>query len=607
MATAAEPNNNVMTLQGTPVSAQSVAGADYVRKVIHPPTTIPAGYSGIPDASQPNFVPLEVKCEMNIQSTYTQAINLVATAPVFPTNGRILLMGPTGGHCANYVFYWTGNAWIHAGNQIVSGAGPTITSNLPGTTFSGYDFSNFHRDISSFRTVYKSSTFYLNATEFNNQGTVTSAKFKPDLFRSTLEALTARMSTIELAAFDAELVRLAKNLSKDPEDDIEVIDVKGRKTERKLTFADFPAKIRETVYKFEVLLFDAAGTTSISNPTFNPGSYLIKGQALPNTPADVLTMSPKGTMRMARDGSFVVHQPIESVQPWTNTQGSLQAIATDPTDLNVTYLRTFNGATYEYTPLSCGTGFVNTVGAVPYCDVAWNNLDWHFTMFDGLSEPTFNASGIPINAPYITDKSFLGIEGNARQTGSLTSFQKLLPMPDPEALQMATGIFHARPDSLPASANDLASMAAVAAKWLPTAVSWLKNVFSKGKNQPAPVQSRAPRQRAVQQNFQGNIVRNRGNRGLGRRRPAGQNNMVRKEQAELQQTAALNAKVNRLTVMLQNMSAPAATPRAFTNSTAFGAIQRLAPKPQRARFNPSAVNPSPRTRRNFAGRLVPVV
>jgi hypothetical protein len=51
-------------------------------------------------------------------------------------------------------------------------------------------------------------------------------------------------------------------------------------------------------------------------------------------------------------------------------------------------------------------------------------------------------------------------------------------MPDGEALSMASAIFHARPDSLPASANDFGTIASVLTSVLPEAWKLVKGLFS---------------------------------------------------------------------------------------------------------------------------------
>lgn len=115
---------------------------------------------------------------------------------------------------------------------------------------------------------------------------------------------------------------------------------------------------------------------------------------------------------------------------------------------------------------------VTNAGAA--CDTPWQNFDWSYQMLDGLS-----VNATVTNNPYITIKGFTGWECSATPHGSLLPFQRMLPLPDPEALQMAAGIFHARPDSLPSAANDWGTLGKVVMSALPAVGSWLTGLFGK--------------------------------------------------------------------------------------------------------------------------------
>jgi hypothetical protein len=565
---AAEPGNNVMTINGTPITSQTIAGAQYVRKVTHPPTTIPSGYTGTPDASQPNFVPIEVKGEVNIPTTYNFPTSASASAPVFPANGRILLVSPSGGYVSSYVFYWTGAGYIQATNQTAStGSFPAVNGNIPATTTSGYNFNNFNADFNMFRTVYKSNTYYLNATEFNDQGQVITAKFKPAITRGSVGALTRAMPLEErrnfLRALRARISHATQAKSRKTDYD----SVIGRSTAHRAQigrkqddFEDLDAELddepelRAGEFNYDVQIVEfPTGLGSATPLPFNRYSQTISG-VLPATPSDVLTSSPKGVSRMAKEGAFVVAQPINPIQDWSVVVDGEDANAGDQNPSGTIYslirISAAAGTAPTYVGLFNGQSIGDAPNTTATSDIAWNNLDWSYTMFDGLSQPTFNTSGIPINAPYITDKCYLGIEGAARSSGSLLSFQKLLPLPDPEALQMATGIFHARPDSLPATANDFGTIATVAAKFLPTALNWLSGVFSKGRGsgQRAPPRAQRNQTRAV--------------------RPA--------------PSRTTNRQIANLTNMVSNMAVQRPTPmRSFTNSAATGQINNLYRAPRR--------------------------
>jgi len=225
-------DTKVMHLQGTPIHAQTVAGAEYVRKVTHPPTPSAVGYQGCPDMSQGNFVAMEVKCEQNIPTTYQQSGTATAPGvyPVLtkvPVDGKILLLSPPGGSVSSYVFYWNGQGWVQPITQ-GSGATPAIraaTGNTPATSLAGYNFANVGRDVSKARCVYKSNTYYLNATDFNNQGDVTTAKFKPTTVTGSGTVIRQSLKGSALASFD-KCMRTIQRI-RAVHDGYEVIDPKS--------------------------------------------------------------------------------------------------------------------------------------------------------------------------------------------------------------------------------------------------------------------------------------------------------------------------------------------------------------------------------------------
>jgi hypothetical protein len=437
-------NAIVAKVGGVTIAAQTSAGSDYVKKVTHPPTTLPSGYGGIPDASQPNFIPLEVKAETNVPITFTVGASATTTTTTSAT--RMLFMQPSGGLVGSYVFYWTGSAWIQVGNQTVTGGVPAITTNTPATRLSGYNFNNFATDLASTRTAYKSTTFYLNATDFNNQGTITDAKFKPNIVRGKYQQLALEMSARHRKSLNDVLIRQFKLDLTDPDADYDI------------QIVDFT---------------NGLGAINQLN-AFTAGAYAFTN-VFPQTSSEVLTFSPKGATRMLREGSFIVQQPIQTVQLWSNVTGSSETYPGIMQPRNTVYsiVRCDSGSDSIFAALM--NGYQTSTVATGHSDTPWNNLDWSFTLIDGISSATTNVS-----PPYITVKQFVGIEGSPRpESSSLLAFQKMLPLPDPEALQMAAGIFHSRPDSLPAAANDFGTIAKTLATFLPTAVTWLKGLFAK--------------------------------------------------------------------------------------------------------------------------------
>jgi hypothetical protein len=414
------------------------------------------------------MVPLEVKGEVNVPTSYT--LPTTATSVVNTPASRMLFLTPSGAYVGSYVFYWTGINWVQAINQTATVTIPGISTNVPATTNSGYNFDNFSTDAAMTRNTYKSTTFYLNATEFNNQGTVTSAKFKPSIINGTIEDLSKTLHPDDIK----KIRKLIAKTNKPSQPD--------RQSKDAYDYSDAPPKAEEYDYNIQILDFPFhAGSSIASVPLSN--SYLYTN-IFPSTPSDLMVVSPKGNTRPAKDGAFVVQQPVQDIQPWIQVQDTSASTGPmSPIGTVYSIIRLNNGSTYEYAPVWSSTAPIGS-GPNRNGDTTWNNLDWSMTMFDGLSLPSTGTTTV-VSAPYITVKTYLGLEIQPRFTSSLLCFLRMLPMPDRAAIEMAVGLFHARPDSLPASANDLASIASTVMKYLPTAVGWAKDLFgskeSKGK------------------------------------------------------------------------------------------------------------------------------
>jgi len=193
----------------------------------------------------------------------------------------------------------------------------------------------------------------------------------------------------------------------------------------------------------------------------------------------LMTLSPKASTRPAREGAFVVQQQEDEIMPWISVNNPAVSNPSSPDGLILSFIRFVNTAGSNiFVPLySSQPGTTTSPFA---CDVAWGSLDWSMTLFEGLTVPTSVGTTLS-SVPYITVKSFIGLEMQPKSISSLVTFQRTLPLPDPDAIRMAVGIMHARPDSLPAAANDLGTIASTALKFIPTAVSWLKDLFGDSK------------------------------------------------------------------------------------------------------------------------------
>jgi len=481
-------NSVVCVVDGCTVDCETPAGAAYVKKVCHPPTIIPQEFEGTPDASAPNIVNIEMKGETNHPPILLLPSSATATIASNPSS--MLFMTPSGAFVGSYVFMLNGTQWIQPANETNPIAGhPALSQSSPSASkTAGYNLGNLASDASMLRTTYKSNTFYLNATAFNDQGTVTVAKFKPSTFTGvTPTQLIDQLST------DEEKIALARMLPSWPtnweSDDYEVLEREVKGIKKPVIKKELPSPNYDTVFYIQFVDFGPFAGTAASSGLVNVfTSYIYQTTGiLPNTAGDLMNLSPKATTRPAKDGAFVVQQPINTVTTWSSMNTPVDSTGqTNPSGLTYSFMRWYNTTTKAAVFVPLYNYNQQTVAAnvgYPYActaDTPWNNLDWSFTLFEGLTVPSVVGTTLS-SVPYITAKCYVGMEIQTRPSGSLESFQRLLPLPDPRALQMATGIFHARPDSLPSAANDAGSLAAAILPHVPTAVKWLKNIFGKKK------------------------------------------------------------------------------------------------------------------------------
>jgi hypothetical protein len=499
-------NKVIATINGSQITCSTEAGAAYVKKITHPPCVIPNEYCGIPDSASPNVVMMETKGEGNFPPIITYPIS--STVTLTANSQKMLFLAPSGSKVASYVFNYVytsgGSGWVQAISF------PALTSTYPAVTNicqvsqnnGGYNFANFSNDYTSVRTSYKSETYYLNATNFNDQGTVATAKFKPNILH-TLSELDLLKLHENCPTSQANLMNCLKSMGiklKYDKDDFHIIG--NRKT------TDYPYD-----FSFQIIEMDninANGSTGggIGQLQSSPMYYI--NSLLPNTTTDVLNMSSKSATRPAREGSFVVHQHVDDISTFVSNPSYNLSGGTFNTPISGNVICLIRGmiiggsgnSTYTYGPLySDQTYGPPSDSGFPYyqaLDTPWNNLDWSITLFDGLTIPSTTGTTLS-SVPYITVKSYAGMEGQPSIFSSLRPFQRVLPPPDRLALDCATTIFHARPDDLPSAANDLASIGATIVKFIPTAIEWIKDLFGKKKESPPPpppvVPSAPPRPR----------------------------------------------------------------------------------------------------------------
>lgn len=489
----------VMQDKGVEVRCKTVYGAEYVKKVTHPPSD--ARFEGTPSKASPNVTIFEITAETNVPVTF----QVIKDAPVSVTDinaTALLFLTPSGGKVGSYVFYRTAtNTWAQQKWLNAPPANPDPKA-ICATRNDAYDWQNkYAQDFASSRQAYKSTTFYLNATKNNNQGVVTTAKFKPSIigsYEQLSKAFNINVGNLEGPITYQGLIKLHTDLGhKNTVQQLQ--SMFGGNTKRSTPvdevdddgYSVLPLKTpKGPAPDFRMQLFNLGTMTNTSTSAPGKDNSAWLNNILPNDATQLLNLSRKAASRMAVDGAFVVQGDSDDV----NLFQSVPCVGPEGAELSTsrglyqTMMCWFDpninpsaGGTIGYTQL-LDAPIKSGVEVFRFSDIPWNMSDWSWTLFDGLSTTNADAWGLP----YITVKTVTGWEAQPRNKSFASLVQRLLPLPDPDALEMAAGIHSQRPDSLPASANDLGSIASTVLQFLPTAVGWLKDLFgSKPKQEQA--------------------------------------------------------------------------------------------------------------------------
>jgi len=409
------------------IPSETAAGRAWSEKYLHPPSVKRNGYIATPDNNMSPVCTLELDSITNISPIF-YAGDTVPPTQYYSTD--LFFLQSSGARVVCYVFvrsptYLSGNWVLHP--------------QTPAVTFDQYDFDgSWGADVQLQRLGYKSCTYYLNATQFNDQGTVTIAQFRPNIFNSNITVpppldthppLFKRMNGSNPADFNTQIIDMAH--------------VEG-------------------------------------------GAFT--GAYVPSTSTMVQQSSPKAVSHMARDGCFVPQHWSQPINTFFNQPDTADG---SEYDLIQTYIRFLTGdGNSHLVPLNNAP--LSSPGLLhQYSDTVWSDFTWAMVMFTGLSVPTGEGMA---NAPYITVKSYVGVEVQPAPKSSFVFFQAAAPIPDDKAIHAAAGVVHQKPDGYPSSANDFGSILGLVTTYVPKIVNWLSNAFSANKPtvaQVAPIVEKA--------------------------------------------------------------------------------------------------------------------
>jgi hypothetical protein len=510
---------------------ETPAGRAWLEKYLHPPSVQKSSYSGIPDNNMSPITTLAFETINNIPTSFVQSGTTYQASDMF-------FLQTTGARVVAYVFVRT----------------PTFANNLwvqhpqfPAILNDSYDFGgNWGADVSMQRMAYKSCTYYLNATSFNDQGTVTIAQTRPAIF--TFQGAVLPPSN---SASDVSRVKSLNAAS---------FEQVGKPIPR--------ASALNNEYDYNSQIFDIGDVSG-------NGSV---GQYMPASPTQVQQSNPRATTHMARLGAFV---PQHWSQPTNRFYNNPDTGNGSQTDLTQSLIRFIDNTGLEHTVrLWSKLNADGTEPTIPTIDNAtdttWTDFTFAYVYFSGLTVSTDALIG---NA-YITVKSLYGIEVQPNIKSSFVFFQNNPPVPDDRAVHMAAAMVHQVPDGYPSSANDFGSIISLAAKYVPKVVSWLSNAFS----------ANAPSEKKIEEK----VIRAVNNTPVNTKKK--RNKRPKTPRASNTPDNSLSNRINQLEKQLQGTKlrgpparyTPSRPPSRFTNRPPSGLRK---PTPIRASTNSSAPTP----------------
>jgi len=410
-------------------------GRAWVEKYLHPPSVTKSDFVACPDN---NLNPVTT---LNFETITNIPLSCTIGATIHPID-EVFFLQTTGARVISFVFVrsigFNGGEWFQHPQQ------PAILND-------SYNFlSNWDSDVSMQRMSYKSCTYYLNSTAFNDQGTVTIAQTRPDIYNFITSALPPlppppppttdvfQPTPYDHVDIDFDNVHFVRRLNGEFDYNAQVID-----------------------------LGDISGAS-------NSGAYV------PSTPTQIQQSSPRAVTHLARQGAFVPQHWSQPINRFYNNDDN----GTGSTNsLIQTFVRFTTSDRSQHTVRlylkNQADGNIPVVDTLDNCaDTTWSDFTFSFVYFSALStQPAL--STILISPAYITVKSIYGIEVQPRVKSSLVFFQENSPIPDDRALHVAAAIVHQKPDGFPSSANDFGSILGLVTTFAPKVFDWLSHAFSK--------------------------------------------------------------------------------------------------------------------------------
>ncbi len=482
------------------------ANESLVRKCVHPPSAVP-GFEGLPTNDARSQVLLQFM-EIGLNKT-----PVVATA----TDGPTVELTPADLSTFNYGLIIPNGLRVKSIPFVTNnGNGNVLTQDLANVDIlDAYDAKRFYQDATVYRPVYRSTTAYLNATQFNNTGIVTVAQQNPNiLFAGSL--LTAAQSFPQFLELYKALHRqhvaqggLPHVGPRDPDHQLhrEAFQRFSRSAQLDIQHAlqlspdQVPTLDPNT--SIQLLGLGSSGTNSSTAP-LQPGNQIFP------TSSQLANMSARSYAGKARDGVFTV-QRLNTIAPAWHAAGNFSTAAI-PNPAN------FNNGLYQcwyawnYTT-NAGSGIYiapfyenTTPPASPaldnvLLDTLWSSdMTFSYILFEGLS---LNPQDGAVSTQLLAKKYYLGYEAQPSPRSAWAGTVKLAPEPNLQAMQAMMDAFYQLKDGMPACYNFLGVLGTLIGPSLlklgGSALSWLTNkVTESGEQANQRTQQAAAAARPIQ-------------------------------------------------------------------------------------------------------------
>lgn len=420
----------------------------FIKKHIHPPSSI-AGYCGMPT----NDTRSQVIPQWKFLTTQAPVLQPAAEGalPVDDTTalGGIAILSTSGARVNGIVFSST----QQTGGDYIQDIGNTQLNDA-------YDMTRFCRDANLYRPAFKSLTTYLNATMFNNVGTVSGCQFNPNvLFAGTILTMAQEKPSL--------FIRFAKCL-------VASKHWKINKLGDDCAYLKIPKYVREELA--EVLGLKMSEAIELDpNVSIQVVSFNGQVSTVP-TQSQILNMSQRSYGGKAVDGSFTVHRLNTIAPSWLTTSNTDVTAGTSRDGLYLCYRFFIRADGSE----SFGP-FYEKLGGVTRIlrDTLWSkDMTWSWVKYAGLSPNLNTTTGFGTNNLMIY-KYYTGFEVQPSAQSAWAGLQQLGPKPDMQAMQGLMDAFYELKDVMPARYNFWGMLGKLATKGLKTfGSSVLKDVLN---------------------------------------------------------------------------------------------------------------------------------